>query len=68
MQARLEIIPQLNEKALRCHKLESQMQKLNADNQELMQRLDESEGLSDMVEKMTETLLKKDDDMDNLRG
>ena len=44
------------------------MIKLNADNQELMQRLDESEGLSDMVEKMTETLLKKDDDMDNLRG
>ncbi|KAM3145727.1 CAP-Gly domain-containing linker protein 4 [Paramecium bursaria] len=68
MQARLEIIPQLNEKALRCHKLESQMIKLNADNHELMQRLDESEGLSEMVEKMTETLLKKDDDMDNLRG
>lgn len=33
-----------------------------------MQRVDESSSLSDIVEKMSEQLMKKDDEMDRLRN
>ncbi|CAK71380.1 unnamed protein product (macronuclear) [Paramecium tetraurelia] len=67
-QIRLEAIPSLNEKAMRCAKLESQVKKLTEENQELCQRVDESQALQEMIEKMTETLMKKDDLIEELRN
>ncbi|CAD8051490.1 unnamed protein product [Paramecium sonneborni] len=67
-QIRLEAIPSLNEKAMKCTKLESQVKKLTEENQELCQRVDEGQALQDMIEKMTETLMKKDDIIEELRN